>query len=322
MDIQIISGFLGAGKTTFINRYLPLLGPKTVIIENEFGDISLDGSLIEGDAEVREITSGCICCTLSGDFRQALTELKASADPDHILIEPTGVGRLSDVLNVCRKLNSVYPHEYPVSKCITIVDVSDYEENVRNFGEFYTDQIRHAAMLYLSHTESRLPEEITAICADIKKQNPNAMIYRDDFRELDSSMFMDLITAIPADQDVSDDGEHHEHNDLHGHDAHHHYHDRGHHHADDIFSTSVLRDIRIPSDTPETFIAKLQSGDFGRILRGKGYIRNVHGDLLYVDVTPADSSYRKATPEKAGDKADIFIVIGCSLDENALQNMI
>ena len=114
----------------------------------------------------------------------------------------------------------------------------------------------------------------------------------------------------------------HDGDDLHGHDAHHHHHDRGHHHADDIFSTSVLRDIRIHSDTPETFIAKLQSGDFGRILRGKGYIRDVHGNLLYVDVTPADSSYRKATPEKAGDKADIFIVIGCSLDENALQNMI
>ena len=114
----------------------------------------------------------------------------------------------------------------------------------------------------------------------------------------------------------------HDHEDHENHDGHHHHHDCGHHHADDIFSATVLRDIRIPSDTPETLIAKLQSGDFGRILRGKGYIRNVHGDLLYVDVTPADSSYRKATPEKAGDKADIFIVIGCSLDENALQNMI
>ena len=99
MDIQIISGFLGAGKTTFINRYLPFLSGKTCVIENEFGDISLDGNLIAGETEVREITSGCICCTLSGDFRQALTDLKASAEPDHILIEPTGIGRLSDILD-------------------------------------------------------------------------------------------------------------------------------------------------------------------------------------------------------------------------------
>ena len=321
MDIQIISGFLGACKTTFINRYLPLLGPGTVVIENEFGDISLDGSLIEGAAEVREITSGCICCTLSGDFRQALTELKASADPDHILIEPTGVGRLSDVLNVCRKLNAAYPGEYPVSKCITIVDVSDYEENVKFFGDFYTDQIRQAAMLYLSHTENRLPEEITVICADIRNQNPKAMIYRDDFRNLDDSMFMDLIAAIPAGRDVPDAGDPHECED---HEEHHHGHDHDHvhRHADDIFSSAVLRNVRLPSDTAEMFIATLRSGDFGRILRGKGYVRNAQGELLYVDVTPAGSSCRKADPEKAGEKSDIFVVIGCGLDEDALQNTI
>lgn len=326
MDIQIISGFLGAGKTTFINRYLPLLGPRTVVIENEFGDISLDSRLIEGAVEVREITSGCICCTLSGDFRKALTELKAAADPEHILIEPTGVGRLSDVLNVCRKLNSACPGEYPVSKCITIVDVSDYEENVKYFGEFYTDQIQQAAMLYLSHTGNLFPEEITAICADIRKQNPNAMIYRDDFRKLDDCLFMDLIAAIPADCGVSDAGEHHdheedEHHEDHDEHQHGHHHDHEHQHADDIFSTAVLRNVHLPSDTAETFIAKLQSGDFGRILRGKGYVRNEQGELLYVDVTPADSSCRKADPEKAGDQADIFIVIGCGLDESVLQSI-
>ena len=318
MDIQIISGFLGAGKTTFINRYLPLLGGKIAVIENEFGDINLDGSLIEGEAEVREITSGCICCTLAGDFRQALTGLKASADPDHILIEPTGVGRLSDILNVCRKLNAEHPQEYPVSKVITIVDVSDYEDFCESFGEFYTDQIRNAAMLYLSHTENRLPEEIDAVCADIKRHNPKALIFRDDFRELDDSMFMDLIDAIPADPGISTAEEHHEEDDGHeDHDEDHHgdhHHDHDHHHADDIFSAIVLRDVRLPSDTPEAFIEKLQSGACGRILRGKGYVKNLQGDLLYVDVTPASGSFRKADPEKAGDKADVFVVIGCGLD--------
>ena len=155
-------------------------------------------SVISVLTEVREITAGCICCSLAGDFRRTLTELKASADPDHILIEPTGVGRLSDVLEVCRKLDSEHPGAYPVSKCITIVDVSDYEESINCFGTFYSDQIRHAKMLYLSHTENRLPEEIDAVCADIRKQNPDCRIYRDDFRELDDRMFMDLIAVIPA----------------------------------------------------------------------------------------------------------------------------
>ncbi len=325
MDIQIISGFLGAGKTTFLNRYLPLLGGKICVIENEFGSISLDGSLIEGDVEIREIISGCICCTLSGDFRRALTELKASAEPDHILIEPTGVGKLSDVLNVCRWVDHAYPGEYPVSKCITLVDVSDYEEYSECFGEFYTDQIRHAPMLYLSHTGNRQSDEIDAICADIKKKNPKALICRDDFRELDDSMFMDLINVIPAYQGDSGSSGHHDHEekdeDHDDHEAHHHGHDH-HHDADDIFSTVVLKDIHLTADTTEAFIEKLQSGACGRLLRGKGYIRDQHGSLLYVDVTPADSSFRKADPEKAGDKADVFIVIGCGLEEDKLKSIV
>lgn len=328
MDIQIISGFLGAGKTTFINRLLPLLGGKICVIENEFGSIGLDGSLIEGKAEVREIIGGCICCTLTGDFRRALTDLKAASAPDHILIEPTGVGRLSDILNLCGMLDSLHPHEFPVSKCITIVDVSDYEDYSECFGAFYTDQIRYAGMLYLSHTGNRRPEEIDAICADIRKLNPKALICRADFRELDDAMFMDLIRAVPAGPEVSGGGAFHGHEDddddeegHDGHEAHHHSHDHEGRDADDIFDTAVLRNVRLASDTPEGFIEKLRSGVCGRILRGKGYIRNGQGDLLYADVTPAASSFRKADPEKAGDKADVFIVIGCGLDENALQSM-
>ncbi len=339
MDIQIISGFLGAGKTTFLNQYLPLIEGKTVIIENEFGDISLDGSLIEGETEVREITAGCICCTLAGDFRQSLLEIKESVNPDHILIEPTGIGRLSDVLNVCTRLNSEFPEKYPVSKCITIVDVSDYEESTEDFGEFYLDQIRQAKMLFLSHTGNRLPDEINTICADLKKQNPEAMIYKDDFRKLDGAMFADLINAIPVYTDVSDNcghhadddcleerGEHDEDQDHYEHDGHDldhdHCHDHVHHHVDDIFSTSALRNIRLTSDSPEKFIDMLRSGSCGHILRGKGYVKDVRGELLYVDLTPSDSSFRKADPEKAGDKADIFIVIGCGLDEEALQRTV
>lgn len=317
MDIQIISGFLGAGKTTFLNRCLPLLCGKTCVIENEFGDVSLDGTLIEGGAGIREVTAGCICCSLSNDFQRVLKELKTSANPDHILVEPTGVGRLSDILNACGKLNEVYPSEYPVSKCITIVDVSDYEENMACFGEFYTDQIRHANLLFLSHTENRTPAEIDAICADLKKQNPDAVICKSDFRGLEDDMLLDLVNAIPAGSAFSDVKEAHHHED-----GHHHRHDHEHHHAEEIFSAETLQNIRLTSLTPSSFAEKLLTGTAGRILRGKGYVRDDQGTLFYLDITPAGTCFRNADPEKAGDKADIFIVIGCGLNAEALRKII
>ena len=316
MDIQIISGFLGAGKTTFLNRYLPLLGGKICVIENEFGSISLDGSLIEGGAGIREVTAGCICCSLSNDFQQVLKELKTTADPDRILVEPTGIGRLSDILKACGKLNEAYLSEFPVSKCITIVDVTDYEENMSCFGEFYTDQIRHADLLFLSHTENRTPAEIDAICADLGKQNPAAMICKSDFRELEDDMLRDLVNAAPARSAFFAVGEDH-----HLEDGHHHTHDHDHHHAEEVFSAETLRKIRLTSLSPSAFAEKLLSGTAGRILRGKGYIRTSQGTLIYLDVTPSGSSFRNADPKKAGDKADFSIVIGCGLSEEELHKI-
>jgi G3E family GTPase len=138
-------------------------------------------------------------------------------------------------------------------------------------------------------------------------------------------MFMDLIRVIPAYQEDPGSGGHHDHEeddeDHDDHEEHHHDHDH-HHDADDIFSTVVLKDVRLTAGTPEAFIEKLQNGACGRILRGKGYVRDRQGDLLYVDVTPADSSFRKADPEKAGEKADVFVVIGCGLDEEKLRSVV
>ena len=134
MEIQVISGFLGAGKTTFLNQYLPVLKGKTVVIENEFGDVGLDGELIQEDVPVREIYAGCICCSLALDFRKGIKELKEQFSPDQLVIEPSGVGRLSDIVQACNKAREKEGIDLTITKLITIVDIKSFEEYREDFG--------------------------------------------------------------------------------------------------------------------------------------------------------------------------------------------
>ena len=130
MDIEIISGFLGAGKTTFLNKYLPALSGKTVVIENEFGEIGLEGDLIRTDVPVREIYAGCICCSLSADFRNGIREIAEQFHPDRIVIEPSGVGRLSDIIKVCEKVRDKDGIDIRIRRKIVVLDGGSYEEYI------------------------------------------------------------------------------------------------------------------------------------------------------------------------------------------------
>lgn len=146
MEVQVVSGFLGAGKTTFLNRYLPTLTGKTVLIENEFGEVGLDGELIQEDIPVREIYAGCICCSLAIDFRQGVKEIAEMFSPDQIVIEPSGVGRLSDIVKACQKAREKEGIDLTITKLIAMVDVKSFEEYREDFGDFYLDQIQHAGL--------------------------------------------------------------------------------------------------------------------------------------------------------------------------------
>ena len=150
MEIQIVTGFLGAGKTTFLNRYLPLLSGKTVVIENEFGDIGIDGDRIQEDIPVREIFAGCICCSLAMDFRKGIKEIAENFHPDRILIEPSGVGRLTDIVKACQMAREREKVSLQITKLIAIVDMASFEEYIEGFGAFYQDQIERAGLLLLS----------------------------------------------------------------------------------------------------------------------------------------------------------------------------
>ena len=147
MEVQVVSGFLGAGKTTFLNHYLPALAGKTVLIENEFGEVGLDGELIQEDIPVREIYAGCICCSLAIDFRQGIKEIAEKFSPDQIVIEPSGVGRLSDIVKACQKAREKEGIDLTITKLIAMVDVKSFEEYREDFGDFYLDQIQHAGLI-------------------------------------------------------------------------------------------------------------------------------------------------------------------------------
>ena len=139
MNIQIVSGFLGSGKTTFLNRYMTCLQGRVAVIENEFGPAGLDAQLLGEEVPVKEISAGCICCSM--DFQQGIAEVEQKYHPDYLLIEPSGVGRLSDVVKACTEQG------YSVDQLITMVDLSSYEDYAQAFGEFYLDQIRGANLL-------------------------------------------------------------------------------------------------------------------------------------------------------------------------------
>ena len=128
MEVQIVSGFLGAGKTTFLNKYLPLLKGKTVVIENEFGDVGLDGELIQGDIPVKELYAGCICCSLALDFQKGIKELTEQFHPDRIVIEPSGVGRLTDVVKACDRAREKEGIDLRITKLIVISDITEFED--------------------------------------------------------------------------------------------------------------------------------------------------------------------------------------------------
>lgn len=181
--IDIVSGFLGAGKTTLIKKLLEervFSGERVVLIENEFGEIGIDGTLLKGyGIEVKEMNSGCICCTISGDFNQALKEMMKKYQPDRIIIEPSGVGKLSDVIKGCRQITQL--KEIALNICLTVIDGTKYNLYRKNFTEFYSDQLKHARSIIISRTQNMKHEVLESVQSDIKKYNKTAPIIVSDW---------------------------------------------------------------------------------------------------------------------------------------------
>ena len=240
--IDIVSGFLGAGKTTLIKRLLAdaLQGEQVVLIENEFGESGIDGGFLkEAGIVVNEMNAGCICCSLVGDFGRALKQVISDYHPDRILIEPSGVGKLSDVI---RAVQGVQSDELVLNGFTTVVDAGKVKLYKKNFGEFYNNQIEHASAIILSRTQNISEEKLAAAVALLREKNPTATIVTTPWTELDGKQILetmerrDTLSAelehLKAEAAEEDDEDEHEH--------HHHHHDDdehecccGHHHHHD-----------------------------------------------------------------------------------------
>ena len=288
--IDIVSGFLGAGKTTLIKKLLAeaYQGEKLVLIENEFGEISVDGGFLkETGVEISEMSSGCICCSLVGDFGKALAEVEEKFHPDRILIEPSGVGKLSDVVVAVQNTAAENP-ALRLNSFVTVADASKVRVYMKNFGEFYNNQVESAGTIILSRTQNLTQEKLEAAVELLKGKNPTAVILTTPWDQLDgktilsaiekTSLEEELLQRIRAgheaeeaahahhhhhDHDGHEEHGHHHHHHDHDHEEHehHHHHDHGeecscgchdhdhhgHHHADEVF-TSWGRETVKPFD--------------------------------------------------------------------------
>ena len=241
--IDIVSGFLGAGKTTLIKKLLKeaLAGTKVVLIENEFGEIGVDGGFLkEAGIEIKEMNSGCICCSLVGDFGTSLKEVLDTYAPERILIEPSGVGKLSDVMKAVQ--GAMTDREVELNSAVAVVDASKCKMYIKNFGEFFVNQIEHAGTIILSRTDKMSEEKLAACVAMIREHNEKATIITTPWDSLDGK---DILETIEGAKDLEaelmkevmemhDEHEHHHHD--HDHEEHEYHHDHDHeeheHHHD------------------------------------------------------------------------------------------
>ena len=336
--IDIFSGFLGAGKTTLIGKLLKeaLAGTKVVLIENEFGEIGIDGGFLqESGIEIKEMNSGCICCSLVGDFGASLKEVLDTYEPERILIEPSGVGKLSDVMKAVQ--GAMTDRDVQLNSAVAVVDACKCKMYIKNFGEFFINQIEHAGTIVLSRTD-KLSEEKLAACVElIREHNEKATIVTTPWDALDGK---DILATIEGAGDLEaelmrevmemheeqehchHDHEHEEHEHHHdheheGHDHHHdHDHDHHHHHADEVFTSWGM-------ETPAVYtreeigciLDKLdQEEEYGLVLRAKGMVENAEGGWIYFDYVPEESNIRDGKPGVTGK----FCVIGSKLKEDKL----
>ncbi len=346
--IDIFSGFLGAGKTTLIKKLIKeaYTGEKIVLIENEFGEIGIDGGFLQdAGIEITEMNSGCICCSLVGDFTKALGEVLSKFAPDRVIIEPSGVGKLSDVIKAVEAVD----YEDCVLNCFTTVaDVNKVKMYMKNFGEFYNDQISRASAIVLSHTDTAKEHKIEDAVALLREHNAEAVIVTTPWDKLSGA---DILSAIEGANSLADElkaleedahhhHHHHEHDEEchchehhHEHDEechcheHHHEHDEEcscgcgghghhHHHADDVFTSWGVETTKkfTPEAIKQVLEAFIEDEDFGMVLRAKGIVEGTNGEWIHFDYVPGEPDVRFGTASTIGR----LCVIGAGIDKSKI----
>ena len=354
VKIDIISGFLGAGKTTLIKKLLKeaFEGEQVVLIENEFGEIGIDGGFLkDAGIEIREMNSGCICCSLVGDFGASLKEVVEKYHPDRILIEPSGVGKLSDVIKAVQGVEEDV--DIQLNSYTTVVDAKKCKMYMRNFGEFFDNQVQYAGAIIMSRTDIVDEKKAMESMELLRSINEKAAIITTPIEKLDGKKILEVMEhpVSLADELLKEEHEHHHaHDDEcgcghdHDHEHHHHdhdecgcghdhyhehhhhdhddecgcghHHDHHHHHADEVFTSWGRETIKkFTREGLEKMLESLSaSEEYGVILRAKGMLPAEDGTWIYFDMVPEETEIREGSPEYTGR----LCVIGSKLNEEKL----
>ncbi len=323
--IDIFSGFLGAGKTTLIKKLITeaYSGEKLVLIENEFGEIGIDGGFMQdAGIEVNEMNSGCICCSLVGDFGEALKKVLGDFAPDRILIEPSGVGKLSDVIKAVKAIDS---KDAFLNAYVTVADANKCRMYMKNFGEFFNDQIENAGSIILSHTDSASDEKTKKAIELIREHNENAVIVATPWDKIDGK---EILSAMERENTLQNEieklknesscpvcGEHHHHE----HGEHCDCHEHHHHHADDVFTSWGIETTRkfTKEEIASTLDALADFEKYGTVLRAKGIVEGADGEWIHFDYVPDEPDVRNGSASVIGR----ICVIGSKINEDEISKL-
>ena len=347
--IDIYSGFLGAGKTTLIKKMIQeaYAGQKLVLIENEFGEIGIDGGFLQdAGINITEMNSGCICCSLVGDFGKALEQVISEYAPDRVIIEPSGVGKLSDVVAAVQKVTG---SDVELGYTVAVVDAGKVKIYMKNFGEFYNNQVETASTIIMSRTDMIPQTKLDTAVALLREHNADATIITTPWSELEGSQILSAmagqatLAAKLAELEhehhhhqedhccCGHDHEHHHHHDEecccgHDHEHHHHHedghcscgHDHHHHHADEVFTSWGVETARkFSASDIEKALTALDSGEYGLVLRAKGIVPCVDGGWIHFDYVPEEHNVRMGGADITGK----LCVIGSKLDEHGVAHL-
>ena len=349
--IDIYSGFLGAGKTTLIKKMIAesYAGQKLVLIENEFGEIGIDGGFLQdAGINITEMNSGCICCSLVGDFGKALNQVISEYAPDRIIIEPSGVGKLSDVIAAAEKVTG---SDVVLGCAVAVVDAGKVKVYMKNFGEFYNNQIETADTIVLSRTDSVSGEKLDKAVELLREHNKEATIVTTPWDQLTGEQLMEAMEGkakVAADLKQMEEehhhhheescccghhGEHHHHDHKEGccgghhHEEHHHHgehcgcghhHDHHDHHADEVFTAwGVETHKQFTVDTIKGALEVIDSGTFGQILRAKGIVSGEDGNWIHFDYVPGEVNVRLGAAAVTGK----LCVIGADIEEDKIAKL-
>ena len=331
VKVDVISGFLGAGKTTLIKKLFESAfdKEKIVLIENEFGEIGIDGSFLkESGVEIKEINSGCICCSLVGDFSSSMKEVISKFSPERIIIEPSGVGKLSDIVRAVERVDA----DIQINIVATVVDGGKCKMYHKNFGEFYNDQVKEANTIIVSKTDKLAEDKINAAVELLRELNQRATIVTTPISELDGTKLLntlennvslvdELLKELAAKPHDEHEHHHHHHDDDDDEDEHEHHHHHHHHDADEVFTSwGKETTAEFSKDRLEEILKVLsdENSSLGVILRAKGIVKASDNDKwYYFDLVAGDYEIRTGAPDYTGR----LCVIGSKIDEEKIEKL-